>query len=127
MIKQKLIRNLLFFFLALFFSINLYASDKYIPVTEKNKVCMVNDFYNPMADFSNFMVKVENKNYYGCCSMCKEKLMKSSQFRIGIDPLTNEKISKADAYIVADKTNNGKTIYFKNKSNFLNWSKQKAL
>ena len=125
MTRRNLIKNLIYSCFVVLFSVNLYAKsnvDNFIQVTEKNKVCMVNNFYNPMADFSEFMVKVEKKNYYGCCAMCKDKLKMSSQHRIAIDPLSKEKVSKADAYIVADKTNKGKTYYFKNKANFLKWT-----
>ena len=126
MTKRNLIKTFVYSCFALLLSFNLYAKsdvNNFIQVNEKSKVCMVNNFYNPMADFSAFMVKVEKKNYYGCCAMCKDKLKMSSNHRIAIDPFSNEKISKADAYIVADKTNKGKTYYFKNKGNFLKWVK----
>ncbi len=113
-------------FFALIFSSGVFAKNKignFIEVADKNKVCMVNNFYNPMADFTEFKVNVEKKDYYGCCAMCKDKLKMSSTHRMATDPLTHEKISKADAYIVADKTNKGRTYYFKNKSNFLKWTK----
>ena len=124
--RRNLVKNMMLFFAVLFFSVNIYAKNNvgnFIEVTEKNKVCMVNNFYNPMADFTEFKVSVQKKSYYGCCAMCKDKLKMSSNHRMASDPLTNERISKADAYIVADKTNKGKTIYFKNKSNFLKWIK----
>ncbi len=124
--RRSLFKNLIYSFVLLFFSINIYTKNNvnnFIEVTDKNQVCMVNDFYNPMADFKEFMVNVDNKSYYGCCAMCKDKLRTSSHHRFSTDPLTNEQISKADAYIVADKTNKGKTFYFKNKLNFLKWVK----
>ncbi len=99
-------------------------SGNYIEVNEKSKVCMVNDFYNPMADFSEFKVTIDKKDYYGCCAMCKEKLTMSIDHREAVDPLTEEKVDKAKAYIVADKTNKGKTLYFKNKENFQRFATQ---
>lgn len=124
--RRYMFKSLALLFFTIFVSTDIFAKNdinNFIEVAEKNKVCMVNNFYNPMADFTEFKVKVDKKNYYGCCAMCKNKLRTSSNHRMGTDPLTNEKISKANAFIVADKTNNGRTYYFKNKSNFLKWTK----
>ncbi|MBK24588.1 MAG: hypothetical protein CME70_11390 [Halobacteriovorax sp.] len=128
MTKTNLVKSLVLTCFALLISFSLYAKssvDNFIQVTEMNKVCMVNDFYNPMADFSKFMVQVEKKKYYGCCAMCKDKLQKSIKHRVAKDPYTYEKITKSDAFIVADKADNGKTFYFKNKENFVKWVKFK--
>ncbi|MAZ48992.1 MAG: hypothetical protein CME65_10530 [Halobacteriovoraceae bacterium] len=124
--RRFMFKSLALLFFTVFVSTDIFAKNdvnNFIEVTEKNKVCMVNNFYNPMADFTEFKVNVEKKSYYGCCAMCKDKLKMSSNHRMATDPLTNEKISKADAYIVADKTNKGRTYYFKSKSNFLKWTK----
>ncbi len=124
--RRFMFKSLVLLFFTIFVSSETFAKNdinNFIEVNEKNKVCMVNNFYNPMADFTEFEVNVEKKSYYGCCAMCKDKLKMSSQHRIAIDPLSKEKVSKADAYIVADKTNKGKTYYFKNKTNFIRWTK----
>ncbi len=118
---QRISRTILVLFSMLALAPGIFAGDissNYVVVTERNKVCMVNDIYNPMADFTEFKVTVADKDYFGCCAMCKEKLTSSSSFRIAIDPLTKEEVDKAEAFIVADKTDKGKTLYFKNKEHF---------
>ena len=96
-------------------------SERFIEITERNKVCMVNDYYNPMADFTQFKVSIENKNYYGCCAGCKANLRENPAIRTAVDPLTNESVDKGLAYMVADKLEKGMVLYFKNKNNYLKY------
>jgi len=46
-------------------------------------------------------VEVEGITYYGCCQMCVKKLQENIQgVRFSRDPVTNEKVDKANAVIV---------------------------
>jgi YHS domain-containing protein len=103
----------------------LADSERFIEITERNKVCMVNNFYNPMADFTQFKVSIENKNYYGCCAECKANLRENPAIRTAVDPLTNESVDKGLAYMVADKLEKGAVLYFKNKNNYLKYAEKK--
>lgn len=108
-------------FITLLLSTTAFSQNKsngYIEVKEKNKVCMVNNVYNPMADFSKFKVTLDKKDYYGCCAMCEATLTSQKEIREAIDPFSNKKIDKAEAFIVADKNDDGKVLYFENKENF---------
>ena len=98
----------------------------YIVVKNKYQVCMVNDIYNPMADFRPFMVEVDSEKYYGCCPMCKAKLSNSNFFRVALDPLTKTPVKKSESFIVADKLHNGKTHYFASENNFLKWIEKRS-
>lgn len=108
---------------------------RYIKVdqNQKNKICMVNDFYNPMADFSKFSITVKKggaaKRYYGCCHGCKKALRDSTKFHHAVYLVKEHigsknsseivektfKVDKAEAKcILADKHNNGRVYYFSN-------------
>ena len=94
-------------------------SDRFLKVDpgERNKICMVNDFYNPMADFSNFSVNIDGKSYYGCCHGCKKALSSSDQYHYAHYSVNGKqvKVDKAKAgCILADKQKNGTTYYFEN-------------
>ena len=83
------------------------------------QVCMVNDAY--MAK-DQIPVPVNGKTYYGCCQMCVKTLNEQETARIAIDPQTNEKVDKTEAYIVLlDKE--GTVAYFKNKANAASYTK----
>ena len=87
-----------------------YAVGDQVPSIQ---VCMVNDAY--MAK-DQIPVPVNGKTYYGCCQMCVKTLNEQETARIAIDPQTNEKVDKTEAYIVLlDKE--GTVGYFKNKAN----------
>ena len=92
-------------------------SDRFLKVdpSERNKICMVNDFYNPMADFSNFSVAVDGKTYYGCCHGCKKALSASNQYHFAYYSVAGKtvKVDKAAAgCILADKKRHGAAYYF---------------
>ena len=78
-------------------------------------VCMVNDAFMGRKQFP---VPVGDKIYYGCCEMCVDKLQNSDKFRIAIDPLTNEKVDKVEAYIVLASEETGAVYYFANEENY---------
>jgi len=79
-----------------------------------NLVCMVNNVY---MGKSQLEVPFEGKMYYGCCEMCRERIPKDAVVRAAIDPLTLEKVDKANAYIVLIG-DNGEVAYFKNEKNY---------
>jgi YHS domain-containing protein len=85
---------------------------KLIPVQAKF-VCMVND---KASDKEQIAVEVDGKTYYGCCQMCKQKLVEDSAIRGAVDPLTGKKVDKAKAFIVAAE--DGAVMYFENEDNF---------
>jgi len=78
-------------------------------------VCMVNDAFMGRKQYP---VPVGDKIYYGCCEMCVDKLQNSDKYRYGIDPLTNEKVDKIEAYIVLASEETGAVYYFANEENY---------
>ncbi|MCF6353185.1 MAG: hypothetical protein L3J06_09265 [Cyclobacteriaceae bacterium] len=78
-------------------------------------VCMVNDAFMGRKQYP---VPVGDKIYYGCCEMCVDKLQNSDKFRIAIDPLTNEKVDKVEAYIVLASEETGAVYYFASEENY---------
>lgn len=63
-----------------------------------DKVCMIND--RAMA-MDQIPVEIDGKTYYGCCPMCKERLVKDETSRYAVDPVTGKKVDKAKAVIGA--------------------------
>ncbi len=55
-------------------------------------------------------VDVNGTTYYGCCAMCKDKLVNQPAIRTAKDPVTGEDVDKAKAVIVQDSA--GKVMYF---------------
>jgi YHS domain-containing protein len=82
------------------------SSDKVVAVESKN-VCMIND--RSMAN-EQIAVDVDGKTYYGCCAMCKERLVKDESSRFAIDPVSGSKVDKAKAVIGA--LPGAKVLYF---------------
>ena len=114
--RRYLFKSLALLFFSIFVSTDTFAKNdinNFIEVAEKNKVCMVNNFYNPMADFTEFKVNVEKKSYYGCCAMCKDKLKMSSNHRMATDPLTNEKLVKLTLILLQIKQIRAELIILK--------------
>jgi YHS domain-containing protein len=88
------------------------AGDKVVAV-ESNMVCMIND--RSMAN-EQIPVPIEGRTYYGCCSMCKERLEKSEESRSAIDPVSGKKVDKARAFIGA--LPGAAVLYFEDEANF---------
>lgn len=86
---------------------------------EPELVCMVN---NAFMGRQQIAVPVEGKTYYGCCQMCVGKLQNSQEVRVAQDPLTGEKVDKAEAFIVLKPNGNGEVLYFKSESNYLKYN-----
>ncbi len=85
---------------------------KSVRQVEASKVCMVND--KAFAEDQTAIV-VNDKTYYGCCSMCEARLTKDEAIRSATDPISGKKVDKATAIIGADEA--GKVYYFENETN----------
>ena len=85
-------------------------------VVNNDLVCMVNDTY---MGKKQLLVPVDNKDYYGCCEMCVERLQNNvGNVRYATDPQTQEQVDKATAFIVL-KSNQGDAVwYFKSQENY---------
>ncbi len=86
---------------------------------ETKKVCMVN---NTVFEKDQIPVQVENKTYYGCCEMCKERLAKDAEARMATDPVTGKKVDKATAVIAAQP--DGKVLYFESEKTLAQYEKK---
>lgn len=84
-----------------------------LTLVEAKKVCMVN---NTVFAKDQIPVKVEDRTYYGCCEMCKERLAKDAAARTGVDPVSGKPVDKAKAVIAA--LPDGSVLYFESKANF---------
>lgn len=85
---------------------------------EPKYVCMVND---QLFMDEQIPVEVDGKIYYGCCEMCKGMLEKNEQARFSIDPLTGNKVDKAESVTAVGQT--GRVMYFESRSSFEKYSK----
>ncbi|HEV2856434.1 MAG TPA: TRASH domain-containing protein [Thermoanaerobaculia bacterium] len=85
---------------------------------EAKKVCMVN---NTVFDKDQIPVQVENKTYYGCCEMCKERLSRDVTARTATDPVTGKTVDKATAVIAAQA--DGKVLYFESEKTLAQYEK----
>ena len=79
---------------------------------EAKYVCMIN---NQVFDKEQIAIEVENRTYYGCCEMCKDKLRNDAKSRVATDPVSGKKVDKAKAVIGA--SSEGKVFYFENAEN----------
>lgn len=78
-------------------------------------VCMVNDAYMGKAQIP---VQVNGITYYGCCEMCVKTLNEKEEARTAIDPYSQQKVDKAEAFIVLTGVH-GEVAYFESEANFL--------
>ena len=60
-------------------------------------------------------VEVEGKTYYGCCEMCKAKIKNNPASREATDPISGNKVDKAESVIGA--TDDGSIYYFETEEN----------
>ena len=87
------------------------STDKVVAVAS-NQVCMIND-RSMGAD--QIPVEIDGKTYFGCCAMCKERLVKDEASRYAIDPVSGKKVDKAKAVIGA--LPGAVVLYFENAQN----------
>ncbi|MBN8521636.1 MAG: hypothetical protein J0L77_07060 [Alphaproteobacteria bacterium] len=88
-------------------------SNDWLKPAEAQYVCMMN---NKVFDKPQIKIDVEGKTYYGCCSMCADKLKNDASLRMATDPVSGKPVDKASAIIGADT--HGMTYYFESKENF---------
>mgnify|MGYP004405004813 CR=1 FL=1 len=87
-----------------------------------NQVCMINDAY---MGKDQIPVPVGDKVYYGCCEGCVDKLTNLVETRYAIDPLTGQRVDKANAFIVRNPKG-GSVWYFASKENYLEFTNKKT-
>lgn len=101
-------------------AVGVFADEVPAPPLTKvdaDKVCMVNEQF---MNRPQIPVVVEEKTYYGCCAMCKERLAKDESKRHAIDPVSGKKVDKAKAVIGAAE--DGRVAYFENEKNFAKYN-----
>ena len=84
-------------------------------------VCMMT---NQLFVKEQIPVEVEGKTYYGCCEMCKEKIKNDPESREATDPLSGNKVDKAESVIGAAP--DGSIFYFESEENLANFSVSSA-
>lgn len=89
-------------------------SDTGITQLKNSKVCMIN---NKSMSTDQIVVQVNNKTYYGCCEACVKALKEDPATRFAIDPLSNEQVDKATAFIIGKPGTKDNVLYFKSKAN----------
>lgn len=99
----------------------LLAQSKPLQRVEAKKVCMINE---QVFERDQIPVEVDGKTYYGCCEMCKTKLASYDETRVAVDPLSGNKVDKAEAVIAADEE--GAVFYFESEENLAKFNKKRA-
>lgn len=89
-------------------------------IVPSDLVCMVNNEYMGKKQIE---VDFEEKIYYGCCQMCKERIPTDESVRMAIDPHSKKQVDKATA-LIAVTGNHGEVSYFENKATYTNYIKQ---
>ncbi len=81
-------------------------------VDKKELVCMIND---EVLGKPGSAVESNGKTYTTCCEMCKKKIQKEpAKYTQAKDPVSGEKVDKADAFIYGM---DGKAYYFASAAN----------
>lgn len=93
------------------------AESRFIKVeqSQKNRICMVKNYYIPAADFSDLSVTIDDKIYYGCCPGCKQSLSNSEKHHFAYYSVDGKevKVDKAIAgCILADREKKRAVHYF---------------
>lgn len=86
---------------------------------EAKRVCMVNDTVFPKDQIA---VEVEGKTYFGCCEMCKGRLVADASARQAVDPVSGKTVDKATAVI--GTTPDGRVFYFESEKTFDEYAKR---
>ena len=103
-------------------SVNGYSEEKNkLRKVEKKNVCMTN---NKDMGKPQLPIKIGDKTYYGCCKMCVENMTKNVKVRYAVDPVTGNKVDKANAVLGAKP--NGDILYFESEDSFQAFQKQKG-
>lgn len=75
-------------------------------------VCMITNRFSAKEQIP---VEVGGKTYYGCCEMCKGKLMTDAKSRAATDPVSGKEVDKALSVIGA--ASDGSVYYFEDGKN----------
>ena len=86
---------------------------------ESKQVCMINEQY---FEKEQIPVEVDGKTYFGCCSMCKDRLANDPESRFAVDPVSGKQVDKATAVIAADA--DGRVAFFENEKNLKAYNKR---
>jgi len=91
------------------------SAQQVLQKVDPKKVCMVNNTYMYRDQIP---IEVAGKTYFGCCSMCKNKLMNNATTRYALDPINGKKVDKAGAKTVIGMLPKGKVLYFYSQKTF---------
>lgn len=83
------------------------APDGDVTPVEARFVCMIT---NKVFAEEQIRIPLNDRVYYGCCQMCVAKVNDNPESRYTTDPVTGNRVNKADAVIGADSS--GKVYYF---------------
>ena len=77
-------------------------------IVPNDKVCMVNDRF---MGIKQIPIEVDGITYYGCCQDCVKKIQENlGGVRYSKDPVSGEKVDKANAIIVQNREDG--TVYY---------------
>ena len=113
---MKIILTLLMAFIA-FPAIAAEDTTNKLRIVESKYICMVND---SVFNKEQISVPVGDKTYYGCCSMCEERLKTDEAIRTAIDPVSGNSVDKAEAVIAVDAKDN--VYYFESEKTMKNYA-----
>ena len=106
--------------LILFISFGSFTQAENSPHQTSSSLTAVDSKYVCMMTDQKFAkeqipVEVEGKTYYGCCEMCKAKIKNSPESRAATDPVSGNRVDKAEAVIGAAP--DGSVFYFESEEN----------
>lgn len=88
------------------------SATSFMSPVPKDEICMVQKYY--MGPGKMTPVVLDNKTYYVCCQGCKDSITKDPKERWAIDPVSGNKVDKADA--VLGKASNGQIHFFESEA-----------
>lgn len=98
--------------------IGVFSGKAVAGIVNKEEVCMVNNSYMGKAQIP---VDVNGKTYYGCCAGCVSTLQHNESVRYAIDPISNNKVDKSDAFIIKNPSKPAEVLYFETRENALSY------
>lgn len=90
-----------------------------------HKVCMSTNAF--MGDYPLMPVSDVTGTYYACSEHCKDALLSNEAERYAIDPISKNRVNKAQAIICVHPDKSGKVCYFESKENHLAFVKLQKL
>lgn len=82
-------------------------------------ICMIN---NTLFKKEQIPVPIDGITYYGCCQMCVKKLNENPESRFAIDPVSGNRVNKAEAVVGA--TPHSTVYYFESMANLKKFEPQ---